>query len=180
MSECELLLLSYDVHVGRAIATLIMSRIDATPAAAANKPVTQCPIERMEEHPSCNYLLLLLLLRHWQHPAYNGRQRAELSHFPPLPNDAMTTETDVNTTKKQNRWNRMLLFSLAFALLSHIIFFPIYLLQMWHRQYASFSFVYDVCWWDLLLSYFFFISLFPVPTYGMESNDLFFTRSIYR
>lgn len=130
MSECELLLLSYDVHVGRAIATLIMSRIDATPAAAANKPVTQCPIERMEEHPSCNYLLLLLLLRHWQHPAYNGRQRAELSDFPPLPNDAMTTETDVNTTKKQNRWNRMLLFSLAFALLSHIIFFPIYLLQM--------------------------------------------------
>lgn len=165
MSECELLLLSYDVHVGRAIATLIVSRIYATPAAAASRrketkrsePVTQCPIERMKEHPSSNYICYY----YYYYFYGTGSIQPTASWAVSFSASAKWCNDNGDWCKHEEKTESME--STAFvlpcvALLSQIIIFiPIYLLQMWHRKCASFSFVSDVCWWDLFLSYFCFI-----------------------
>lgn len=139
---------------------------------------TQWPIERMNEHPSSNYLLLLPL-RHRQYPVL---LRQKFLIFPFLPNDTTTTETDVNSKKTESMESNAFVVSYV-APLRQISFFSLFTYFKWDIANVR-HFHLSAMFADGIYSYHIFcccrVTLFPVPPYGMESNDLVFTRSIYR
>lgn len=67
------------------------------------KPVmwyTQCSIERMNEHPSSNYLLLLLHdTAQSTRLTTSDKEKTEMSHFSAVSNDAMPREEHYNNKK---------------------------------------------------------------------------------